>query len=137
MSVPSLRVGPVLGRRACAALALSSAGLHAAMLGHASNVVAGGLLAAMIVACVYCARDLWLRGTLRAWCAVGLMNIAMIALHMPMPAHHHGMHAAAGQQSTLMGLATAIAAVEVAVAMAVLYYRTRRNAELITGSPAR
>ncbi len=137
MSVPSLRVGPVLGRRACAALALSSAGLHAAMLGHASNVVAGGLLAAMIVACVYCARDLWLRGTLRAWCVVGLMNIAMIALHMPMPAHHHGMHAAAGQQSTLMGLATAIAAVEVAVAMAVLYYRTRRNAELITGSPAR
>ena len=52
----------VFGRRACAALALSSAGLHAAMLGHASNVVAGGLLAAMIVACVYCARDLWQRG---------------------------------------------------------------------------
>ena len=67
-----------LGRRACAALALSSAGLHAAMLGHASNVVAGVLLAAMIVACVYCARDLWLRGSLRAWCVVGLMNIAMI-----------------------------------------------------------
>jgi hypothetical protein len=33
-------------------LALSSAGLHAAMLGHASNVVAGLLLAAMIAACV-------------------------------------------------------------------------------------
>src|SRR6476659_7211734 len=99
-SVPGLRVGPVLGRRACAALALTSAGLHAAMLDHASNVVAGGLLAAMIVACVYCARDLWLRGTLRAWCVVGLMNIAMIAMHMPMPAHHHGIHASAGQQST-------------------------------------
>ena len=137
MSVPSLRVGPVFGRRACAALALSSAGLHAAMLGHASNVVAGGLLAAMIVACVYCARDLWLRGTLRAWCVVGLMNIAMIAVHLPAPGHHHGVHAAAGQQSTLMSLATAIAAVEVAVAMAVLYYRTRRNAQLISGSPAR
>ena len=137
MSVPSLRVGPVLGRRACAALALSSAGLHAAMLGHASNVVAGGLLAAMIVACVYCARDLWLRGTLRAWCIVGLMNIAMIAVHLPAPGHHHGVHAAASQQSTLMSLATAIAAVEVAVAMAVLYYRTRRNAQLISGSPAR
>jgi NADH:ubiquinone oxidoreductase subunit K len=137
MSVPSLSVGPVLGRRACAALALSSAGLHAAMLGHASNVVAGGLLAAMIVACVYCARDLWLRGTLRAWCVVGLMNIAMIAVHLPAPGHHHGVHAAAGQQSTLMSLATAIAAVEVAVAMAVLYYRTRRNAQLISGSPAR
>src|SRR6476619_3484041 len=120
-SVPGLRVGPVLGRRACAALALTSA----------------GLLAAMIVACVYCARDLWLRGTLRAWCVVGLMNIAMIAMHMPMPAHHHGIHASAGQQSTLMGLATAIAAVEAAVAMAVLYYRTRGNAQLISGTPAR
>jgi NADH:ubiquinone oxidoreductase subunit K len=136
-SVPGLRVGPVVGRRACAALALTSAGLHTAMLGHASNVVAGGLLAAMIVACVYCARDLWLRGTLRAWCLVGLMNIAMIAMHMPMPAHHHGIHASAGQQSTLMGLATAIAAVEAAVAMAVLYYRTRGNAQLISGTPAR
>src|SRR4029079_1407123 len=103
-----------LGRRACAALALSSAGLHAAMLGHTSNVVAGCLLAVMIVACVYCARDLWLRGTLRAWCVVGLMNIAMIAMHMPMPAHHHGIPASARrQQSTLMGAATAIAAVEV------------------------
>ena len=137
-SVPGLRVGPVLGRRACAALALTSAGLHPAMLGHASNVVAGGLLAAMIVACVYCARDLWLRGSLRAWCVVGLMNIAMIATHLPMPAHHHGLHQGPMvQQSTLMGLATAIAAVEVVVAMAVLYCRTRRNAELISGTPVR
>lgn len=126
----------VLGRRACAVLALSSAGLHAAMLGHASNVLAGVLLAAMIVACVYCARDLWLRGTLRAWCVVGLMNIAMIAVHLPMPAHHHGMHAM-GQQSTLMGLATTIAAVEVIAAMAVLYYRTRANARLVSGTPTR
>jgi hypothetical protein len=129
---------PALGRRACAVLALSSAALHAAMVGHAANVVAGVLLTAMIVACVYCARDLWTRGTLRAWCVVGLMNIAMIAIHMPMPAHHHGMHMAAmAGQSTLMGLATAIAAVEVIVAIAVLYYRTRRNADLITGTPTR
>jgi hypothetical protein len=127
----------VFGRRACAALALSSAGLHAAMLGHVSNVVTGALLAAMIVACVYCARDLWQRGTLRAWCVVGLMNIAMIAVHLPAPSHHHGMHAAAGPQSTLMGLATTIATIEVAVAIAVLYYRTRRNAQLISGKPAR
>jgi len=127
-----------LGRRACAALALSSAGLHAAMLGHTSNVVAGGLLAVMIVACVYCARDLWLRGTLRAWCVVGLMNIAMIAVHLPMPAHHHGMHMASmGQQSTLMGLATGVAAVEVVLAIAVLYFRTRRHAQLVIGTPAR
>jgi hypothetical protein len=128
----------VFGRRACAVLALSSAGLHAAMLGHAPHVVAGGLLAAMIVACVYCARDLWLRGTLRAWCVVGLMNIAMIAVHLPAPSHHHGMQSATtGQQSTLMGLATAIAAVEVAAAATVLYYRTRRRAQLVSGKPAR
>ncbi|MCW2630217.1 hypothetical protein [Mycobacterium sp.] len=138
MSVPSLRGGPVFGRRACAVLALSSAGLHAAMLGHASNVVAGLLLAAMIAACVYCARDLWLRGTLRAWCVVGLMNIAMIAVHLPAPSHHHGLHTATtGQQSTLMGLATLVAAVEVAAAVAVLSYRTRGHAQLISGKPAR
>jgi hypothetical protein len=138
MSVPSLRGGPVFGRRACAVLALSSAGLHAAMLGHASNVVAGLLLAAMIAACVYCARDLWLRGTLRAWCVVGLMNIAMIAVHLPAPAHHHGLHTATtGPQSTLMGLATLVAAVEVAAAVAVLSYRTRGHAQLISGKPAR
>jgi NADH:ubiquinone oxidoreductase subunit K len=107
------------------------------MLGHSSNVVAGLLLAAMIAACVYCARDLWLRGTLRAWCVVGLMNVAMIAVHLPAPSHHHGMQAATAGQSTLMDLATAVAAVEVAVAMAVLYYRTRRNAQLVSGKPAR
>jgi NADH:ubiquinone oxidoreductase subunit K len=128
----------MVGRRACAVLALSSAALHAAMLGHGSNVVAGTLLAAMSVACVYCARDLWLRGTMRAWCVVGLMNIAMIAVHLPMPAHHHGMHMGSmGQQSTLMGLATGVAALEVVLAMAVLYYRTRDNAERLIDTPAR
>jgi NADH:ubiquinone oxidoreductase subunit K len=134
----SADMSAVFGRRGCAVLALSSAGLHAAMLGHAPNVVAGLLLAAMIAACVYCARDLWLRGTLRAWCVVGLMNIAMIAVHLPAPSHHHGMHvAAAGQQSTVMSLATAVAAVEVAVAVAVLCYRTRGRAQLVSGKPAR
>jgi NADH:ubiquinone oxidoreductase subunit K len=42
-----------------------------------------------------------------------------------------------GQQSTLMGLATGVAAVEVAVALAVLCYRTRGNAQLVSGKPAR
>ena len=92
-SVPGLRVGPVLGRRACAALALSFGGSARRDAGPCVERRGRGLLAAMIVACVYCARDLWLRGTLRAWCVVGLMNIAMIAVHLPMPAHHHGMHA--------------------------------------------
>ena len=98
------------------------------MLGHVSNPVWPVLLAAMIAVCLYCARDLWLRGTLRAWCVVGLMNIAMIAVHLPMPvASPRHAPATTGQQSTLMGLATVVAAVEVLVAMAVLYYRTRGN----------
>jgi NADH:ubiquinone oxidoreductase subunit K len=66
------------------------------------------------------------------------MNIAMIAVHLPAPSHHHDVHVAMpGQQSTLMDVATAVAAVEVALAMAVLYYRTRGNAQLVNGKPAR
>jgi NADH:ubiquinone oxidoreductase subunit K len=66
------------------------------------------------------------------------MNIAMIAVHLPMPAHHHGMHMASmGQQSTVMGLATGVAAAEVVLAIAVLYFRTRRHAQLVIGTPAR
>jgi len=60
------------------------------------------------------------------------MNIAMIAVHSPMPAHHHHMQMGPmGQQSTLMSLATGVASVEVVVAMAVLYYRTRGMAVLL------
>ena len=131
-------MGTVVGRRVCATLALGSATLHAAMLGNASNVVSAAVLAAMVIACMYCASELWLRGTLRAWCVVGLMNIAMIAVHMPMPAHHHGTSPGTmGEHSALMGWATAIASVEVLVAIAVLYYRTHGRAQLITGTPAR
>jgi len=60
------------------------------MLGHASSVIVTGLLVTMIVACLYCARELWRAGTARAWVVVALMNLAMIALHLPAPAHHHG-----------------------------------------------
>src|ERR1700754_2458079 len=96
-----------VARRACAALAVASAGLHATMLGHASGVIAAGLLAAMIAACLYCARELWRDGTARAWVVVALMNIAMIALHLPGPAHHHGTSSAAAPlPSTLMAAAT-------------------------------
>ena len=73
----------------CAALAVGSAGLHAAMLGHAAGPVAGALLAAMIAACLYCAVDLWRNGTVRAWVVVALMNLPMIGLHLPAPGHHH------------------------------------------------
>ena len=115
-----------LGRRACAALAVVSAGLHAAMLGHASNPISAGLLAAMIAACLYCARELWRDGTERAWVVVALMNLAMIALHLPAPAHHHGGPSAeAAPPSTLMAVATLLALTEVIGAAAALRIGSR------------
>jgi hypothetical protein len=116
----------VIGRRTCAVLAAGSAGLHAVMLGHAANIAMGVLMAGMIVACLYCARDLWLRGTLGVWCVVALMNLAMIAIHVPLPAHHPVAHAmAAGHQAPIMAVATAVSAIEVTLAVAVLVVGTR------------
>ena len=126
-----------LGRRTCAVLAAASAVLHGVMLGHAANAAMAVLMAAMIGACLFCARDLWLRGTLRAWCVVGLMNLAMGVIHLPAPAHHHAA-GAVGQPSTLMVWATAVAAVEVVAAAAVLWFRTRCRAQLVvSGKPVR
>ena len=60
-------------------------------LGHVTNVVAMAVTVAMLVGCLYCARDLWLRGTIHGWLTVALMNFAMIAIHLPASAvHHHG-----------------------------------------------
>ncbi len=86
-------------------------------------------MAAMLAACLCCARDLWVRGTLRAWVLVALMNLAMIAVHVPAsPPHHHGGGVTAVTpvpHSTVMTLATALAAVEVILAAAVVFHRTR------------
>lgn len=124
----STRVG-VLGRRAYALLAVCSAVLHGISLGHVTNLAAMALMVAMLVGCLYCARDLWVHGTVRGWVLVALMNFAMIAIHLPASsAHHHGAGLAAATpmpESTVMTLASALAAVEVTVAAAVLYYRTR------------
>jgi hypothetical protein len=96
------------------------------MLGHAPNPIAAGVLATMIAACLYCARELWRDGTERAWVVVALMNLAMIALHLPAPAHHHdAMSAAAPSPSTLMVMAALVAVVEVTAAAAALYVRSR------------
>jgi hypothetical protein len=126
-----------LGRRTCAVLAAASAVLHGVMLGHAANPAMGVLMAGMVVACLYCARELWLRGTLRVWVVVALMNLAMIALHLPPPAHHHAVAATAEQQSTIMALATTLSSVEVGLAATVLWFRTRRGAQLVSGNPVR
>jgi hypothetical protein len=128
-----------LGRRTCAALAAASAVLHGVMLGHAANPAMAVLMVAMIGVCLFCARDLWLSGTLRTWCIVAVMNLAMVAVHLPAPLHHHVAEGAAtlGRQSTVMAAATALSLVEVAAAAAVLWFRTRRGTDLVSGTPAR
>ena len=70
-----------------------------------------------------------------------MMNLAMIAVHTPAPAHHHGAPGTAAMSmphSTAMGLATTMAAVEVVIAAVVLYYRTQlspdpERAKLLSG----
>lgn len=127
-----------LARRACAVLAAVSAGLHAAMLGHASSLVAAALLATMILTCLYCAHDLWRHGTARAWVVVALMNLAMIALHLPAPAHHHSApHAAVPTPSTLMAVATLLAFTEIVAATAALYVGSRGRMGALSGTPDR
>jgi hypothetical protein len=110
-------------------LAACSAVLHSFSLVHATNAAAIALTVVMLTVCLFCARELWIRGTLRAWVVVALMNLAMIAIHAPASAaHHHGGGVSArapAHHSTVMTLATTLAVVEVVVATAVLYYRTR------------
>jgi hypothetical protein len=110
---------------------MCSAALHGFSLGHAANATATVVMAAMIVGCLYCARDLWISDALRGWTLVAVMNLVMIGIHLPATsAHHHGGGAAVAAmapQSTAMTLATAFAAAESIVATAVLFYRTRRT----------
>lgn len=122
----------VLGRRSCALLAVSSAALHVAMLGATPNVVAAVVLAAMIAGCLYCAGHLWRSGTPGVWCTIALMSLAMIALHTPMPAHHHGVTAPV-PASAVMTTATLLAVLEVLIAAVVLTVRTRNRS--VIGSP--
>jgi hypothetical protein len=129
------RTPAVLGRRACAVLAACSAALHGVLLGHAANPAMMTATVVMMIACLFCARDLWRHGSLAVWCAVALMNLAMIALHLPMPAHHHGAGGVSiPAQSTLMSLTVLLAFMEVVIAGTVLYHGTRNRS--VTGHPA-
>lgn len=119
----------MVGRRIGAVLAGSSAVLHGLSLGHVTNIAGAVLMIVMIAGCLYCAADLWLRGTVRAWVLVASMNLAMIAIHLPMSSsHHHGgglTGAVPMPESTAMTLATVVAVVEVVLAAGVLWFRTR------------
>ena len=126
------RAPAVLGRRACAVLAAFSAGLHGLMVGEAGNVVVGGIILAMMAACLFCARELWSGSSVRAWCLVALMNLGMIAIHWSAPGCHYGASLAsavtAAAPSALMTAATSVAALEAAIATVVLYCVTRVRA---------
>jgi len=129
----------LVARRAAAVLAATSAGLHAAMLGHAGSVAMAVLFAAMIGACLYCARELWLCGTSRAWCLVAVMSLGMVTVHLPLSASHHVAHSAVSAvapEPVVMTLATTLAMAEVVIAVAVLCYRTRGNAGALTAVSA-
>jgi hypothetical protein len=130
----------LVARRSAAGLAALSAVLHGVMFGHAGSVAAAVLIAGMAGACLYCAYELWRSGTLRAWCLVAVMNLGMVAIHLPMSGSHHMMHPAAitaTPESAIMTLATALSIVEVLIAAAVLWYRTRGAAATLGDATAR
>jgi hypothetical protein len=122
----------VVGRRACALLAACSAVLHGITISHTETPAATVLMAGMAAACLYCARDLWMQSALRTWVLVAVMNILMIAVHTPSTSgHQHGGEAVVAaipmHHSTVMTLATAVAAVEAVIATGVVYRRSRHN----------
>lgn len=123
----------VFGRRVCAVLAVASAVLHLAMLGHASSAVVAVLIAAMASVCLFCGYELWRAGSMRIWCLVGVMSLAMVAAHLSLPGHRHDEQPAiagppAESMSMLMGVATTVSLAEAVIAAAVLWVVTRRRA---------
>lgn len=121
----------VCGRRVCAALAVASAVLHLAMLGQAGSVLLTVLIAAMALTCLFCGYELWRGGSLRIWCLVGVMSLAMVGAHLSMPGHRHGdpqIAPSAEPMSALMGLATTVSLGEAVIAAVVLWVATRRRA---------
>ena len=125
---------PSVVRRTAAVLAAVSAALHGVMLGHSGNVASAVLVAGMALVCLYCARELWLSNTTRAWTLVAVMNLAMVAVHLPVSGGHHVTHAAVEAvvpQSFVMTLAMVLSMIEVLLAVAVLWYRSRGNARAI------
>lgn len=128
----------LVARRGYAVLAGCSAGVHGVLLGHAGSTPAVIALAVMVAGCLWCAVHLWQRGTLAAWTTVALMNLAMLAVHAPAPSHHHAAGLSTAEDPpALMAVAMTLAAVEVLLAGAVLYLRTRHRGATLTGSEGR
>lgn len=127
---------PSVARRIAAVLAAVSAALHGVMVGHAGTMALTVLIVGMAIVCLYCAWELWRSGTTRAWTLVAVMNLAMVAIHLPMSGAHHVTHVdpkAIVPQSMIMTVATVLALLEVVIAAAVLWYRARGNARVVGG----
>ena len=121
-------------RRGCASAAGVSALLHLAMITSVAQPVSAVIIGAMATACLYCARDLWLRDSMRTWCVVVVMNGGMIAAHWSLPGCHSPVAAATVAPSSLMTVATCLAAIEAAAAVAVMWRTARRRANTLYGS---
>ncbi|MCG7596384.1 hypothetical protein [Mycobacterium sp. PSTR-4-N] len=126
-------ISAVYGRRLCAVAAACSAALHAMMIVHADSPTAKVLIVAMAGACLFCAYEMWRACGPRTWAVVAVMNLAMVAAHWSMPAHHHGRGVTLAHQpmSSLMGLATAVSLSEALIAAVVLHAITRRRNPLL------
>jgi hypothetical protein len=140
---PLATTSAVLGRRAWSLVAVGSAAVHGLMLGRSTNPALAILVVAMMVACLYCARDLWTLGSSRAWCLVAVMNLGMIAVHWSAPGHHHTgvittvmIGTGVPTASTLMTVATSLSVLEAAAATAVLYVKSRGRAVSLANSSA-
>jgi hypothetical protein len=131
--------------RAGAGLAVFSAALHVASLGHVAHqggALAAALMVVMIGGCLYCAKHLWTRAGPSDWSTVAAMSLAMIALHAAPPtAHHvHSTSAALAEMPTmptmpLMTLAVLAAVTEAAIATIALVVTTNlRNRCLFQAS---
>jgi hypothetical protein len=80
--------------------------------------------------------ELWLSATMRAWCLVAVMNLGMVAVHLPLSAAHHVTQVAVNAvvpQPAVMTSATVLSMTEVAIAVGVLWYRTRGGARAVEG----
>lgn len=101
-----------------------SAVLHLRMgLGGA----AGAVVIAMAVVCVLCAADLWRSTSNRAWVVMAVSSAVMLLAHASGPSGHHRAvvtDAVGGAGS--VSVASAFAAIELALAAVVVFLRTRR-----------
>lgn len=99
--------------RIAAALALLSAAVH---ISAGANL----LIAAMALLCILCAFDLLRSPGNRAWVMVAATSAGMLLGHASFPSHHH-----TASQPTSMTAASALAALELVLAVTVVFFRTR------------